>query len=360
MIVSILGIGTELTSGQILNRNAQWIATQLKKLGFSCSCHLVVADDRQDIFDALHFCAQRSDIIISTGGLGPTTDDFTKDVIAKWSQKELTFDADSWQHVQDQLNARNVPVRDFQKQQAYFPKNSKIYKNSFGTANAFKIEHQSKKVYALPGPPKEIEGLWNDFLEKEFSLLAQSLDPMITESWECLGQGESEIAHLTEKALTDCPFEKGYRVHLPYVEVKLSYKKSQKMAAQKWVQSLDKALKPYTTLRNSEDIAFLLSEKLNSYKKILIADEFSGVHLLNRLFPYLKKLLAEQKVSYTVSTPLIPSPDYDLILSLKSDKTAQINDKTIQLKSPFSTNLMLDREKLLFSELAILSWYKGL
>lgn len=360
MVISILGIGTELTSGQILNRNAHWISNKLKHLGFDCSCHVVVADHEKNIIDALTFCAERSDAIITTGGLGPTTDDFTRSVLAKWSQKKLIFDSHSWLQIENLLTNRGLPIREFQRQQAYFPEGSIIYKNALGTANAFRFQGNNKIIYCLPGPPKEIEGIWQNDLVHEFTSLSANLDPLITKSWDTIGLSESEIAFLAESALKDCPIEKGYRVHLPYVEVKLTYRKTQAEFSAPWVLKLDQVLSPYTQLRDTEDAAQLLCQKLTQFKRVLVIDEFTGVSILNRLFPFAKSLLATRSLDIATHAEGMNYNRYDLVLRLDLEKKVHINAKNTQLVSPFSTQLMQDREKLLFSELAILFWCKEL
>src|SRR6185312_1777937 len=121
MKTSILSIGTELTSGQILNSNAQWIAARLKDFGVLNSLQLTVPDERDQMLRGLEYCAQDIDVIFITGGLGPTTDDFTRLIIAEWSGKKLLWNEESWQHIVQRLSSRGRDIKDIQKQQAYFP-----------------------------------------------------------------------------------------------------------------------------------------------------------------------------------------------------------------------------------------------
>ena len=91
MKASLLAVGTELTTGQIVNKNGSVIAQRLGNFGIDVIHHLVVPDDRAEILKALDFC-QSSDLIFVTGGLGPTSDDFTRELISKWVKQELIFD----------------------------------------------------------------------------------------------------------------------------------------------------------------------------------------------------------------------------------------------------------------------------
>jgi nicotinamide-nucleotide amidase len=263
MKVSILSIGTELTTGQIINKNSSWIAAQLKTMGLDSTVHVTVPDDTETILKSLSYCAELTDIIFVTGGLGPTSDDFTRDVIAEWTGKKLLFDEASWEYIQELLKARGVDVKPIQKQQCYFPEGSAVLRNNKGTANAFSLDHkiQNKnlKVFALPGPPAEIEAIWNDHINEWLEKATVYVDKTTTFSWDTLGQPESDVALLTESALTelkkDFPVTIGYRVHLPYVEVKMSYPTSAHFTAKLFKDKVDAALNKITVLRNFEKIS---------------------------------------------------------------------------------------------------------
>jgi nicotinamide-nucleotide amidase len=249
MRVCILNVGTELTTGQILNENAKWISHKVYQYGFPISCHLVVPDDRKEILQALNYCRDHSEILFVTGGLGPTSDDFTREVIAEWCGTHLLFDEFSWHQIVDRLHARKVTVRESQRQQCYFPAGSKIIKNEIGTANAFALSFGRVRVFVLPGPPREIEAVWPE-IDAELIDFSATLNPLITKSWETTGQGESEIAYLVEGALPGHDFEIGYRVHAPYVEVKLTYFKSKSVDAQKYADAIEGALKKWIVREN--------------------------------------------------------------------------------------------------------------
>ena len=137
MKATILGVGTELTTGQITNKNGSWISKQLMSYGVTTASHIVVPDDKKLITQALDYCANTSQIIFITGGLGPTSDDFTRDLISEWTNQKLVFDDSSWKHVQDRLTSRGFTVKDIQRQQCYFPETAKVLTNAHETANGF-------------------------------------------------------------------------------------------------------------------------------------------------------------------------------------------------------------------------------
>lgn len=242
MKAAIIGIGTEITAGQILNSNGQWISKKMTQLGVEVSAHIAIPDDRNLILDTFNFCKDKCNILFITGGLGPTTDDFTRDMVAEWANRKMFYDQASYDKIEARLKARGIEMRASQKQQCYYPEGSKILVNNNGSANAFYLEVNNLKIFVLPGPPREIDGLWNDHIGAMMIDFTKNLDRLITKSWKCVGYGESEVAHRVETALQGCTLTKGYRFHPPYVEVKLSYYESQTEDAKKWIAKVEAAI----------------------------------------------------------------------------------------------------------------------
>lgn len=381
MKISILGIGTELTDGQIVNRNAQWISKQMKSLGVSTTAHVVVPDERELMLQSLEFCTDHSDIVFVTGGLGPTSDDFTREMISQWSGQALKFNPDAWQHIQKRLIPRGIAVREIQRQQCYFPEGCEILNNRSGTAHGFYFKHQAKEIYVLPGPPKEIEVIWQDFIFPKMQKATESLDPIVTLSWDTIGLGESDVADKVIQALEGCELEVGYRVHMPFVEVKLTYLQSQSRAAAGWIEKLEKALNPITALRNGADAAQKLAEILQIHRQILIQDALPGSFLMLRLFPFCKNLLKNQQLSFHSSQENSTSrsdlnfdgsssnrPSSQLILGLALESPGHARatvvsrgQKRVQyFSSPYQSALLKEREAQYFSELALIFWIQEL
>lgn len=365
MKVSIFGIGTELTDGQIINRNAPWIAEKLKKAGVSTSLHLVVPDERRLMLSGLELCAAEADVIFVTGGLGPTSDDFTRDIVAEWMNAKLEFHQASWDHLTERLTSRGYTVKEIQKQQCYFPENAEVLFNTEGTANAFKVLAHGKTVFVLPGPPREIEAIWKNSISDWVTENTQHLDPVITRMWDTLGKGESDIATLAEEALQGADIEKGYRVHLPYVEVKLTFKKSEAEKNQIWVDRLTAALEPYTALRDGRDIALDLAKKLENYSSLKVVDSFSGTFLWQRMSLPLRSFMEKKKWSF--SNDLSPtSADIELRLSSRDEFSAEVTlirgEKTVKeiFVSPYKTANMQERAKQFLAERALIFWTQNL
>ncbi|AZZ36186.1 hypothetical protein CIK05_05045 [Bdellovibrio sp. qaytius] len=374
---TILGVGTELTTGQIVNKNASWISDKLIPFGLETALQLTVPDDRPAILNALDFCAQNSKYIFVTGGLGPTSDDFTRDLISEWSKKDLKFDEKSWQSVQVRMTSRNLVVKDIQKQQCYFPEGAVILNNSQGTAHGFQMEVETKygvkDVFILPGPPKEIEAIWNESIAKWLFVETQLFDKKITKSWDTLGTPESEVAALTEPCLEgrwpDLKFDLGYRVHLPYVEVKFSYYKSQENLAKTIVEKIDTALENITALKNFSDITQAFSQ-LTAHSEFAFYDFVTGGFLNHRLSGELKKYknwMWKQSLE-PLDTDFFSHEDNFLALFPQDDNLehavvmGSFNGQsfTQELTATSNSPLMIERRKQYFAEMALITFVKHL
>ena len=134
MKISVLAVGTELTTGQIVNKNSSWISKKLKDLGVLTSLHLTVPDDRSLVLESLQICANHSDIIFVTGGLGPTADDITKPLLCKYFGGKLVVDEGAKQNVLDIFTKLNRPIIDRNLKQAEVPDVCTVLQNKRGTA----------------------------------------------------------------------------------------------------------------------------------------------------------------------------------------------------------------------------------
>jgi nicotinamide-nucleotide amidase len=164
MNAEILCIGSELLHGDIVNTNAQYISKKLAEIAIDVHYQTVVGDNTDRMKNAFGICFFRADIVICTGGLGPTQDDITKEALAEYFGVEMVYDENSYQHVIEMYTRfrRNIPQNNIR--QAYFPKGSIILNNPNGTANACiyrgkDSEGNYKIGILLPGPPKEMEPL---------------------------------------------------------------------------------------------------------------------------------------------------------------------------------------------------------
>lgn len=158
MNAEILCIGTELLHGDISNTNAQFISQELAKIGIDVHYHTVVGDNPKRMVDAYTLAFSRADIVISTGGLGPTQDDITKEILAEYFDLEMVFDQKSMDHVTQIYSKFRKDMPENNIRQAYFPEGAIILDNPNGTANGCIIKGKNDKIGILmPGPPFEMK-----------------------------------------------------------------------------------------------------------------------------------------------------------------------------------------------------------
>lgn len=155
MEAEIISVGTELLLGETVNTNAQYIARELASLGISTYHQSVVGDNEERLYKAYELAFGRADLIIATGGLGPTKDDITKEVAAKFLNRKMVPHEESLKAIHEFFAKRGLPVNDGNRKQGYFPEGAIILPNSVGTAPACIIEDKGIKLILLPGPPRE-------------------------------------------------------------------------------------------------------------------------------------------------------------------------------------------------------------
>lgn len=159
----ILSVGTELLLGEIVNTDAAFLSRALSELGIPCYRHTVVGDNPERLTAALSEAYARADLVLLTGGLGPTCDDLTKETAARLMGKTLVLHEPSYARIQKILCERGLPETDNQKKQAMLPPDAVVFENNYGTAPAFAMEDENGKTLILmPGPPKELEPIFTE------------------------------------------------------------------------------------------------------------------------------------------------------------------------------------------------------
>ncbi len=368
---SLLTIGTEVSSGQIVNTNASWLSDQLTNLHFETVCHVTVPDEEKDILEALDFLAARSDYIIVTGGLGPTRDDITRQVITRWSDDHLQFDEASWQNIQTRFQQLGIAPPESNRQQCFFPSRAKIIPNPKGTANAFCLKKNQHFVCCLPGPPEEIKAIWQKSLEQDLKEMVRDADPYRLFRWQCLGVSESALGEIVEKIIEGSTLVSGYRPHMPYVEIKIWCRQSQIESQTKVFHALDEGLKKWTVVRNEEDIIDAFFARLSSFESIDIRDLGTHGAFAERLgLASSQSKPSSLKISYhgSFGAPISSSPSAQaqlqlIIGPLQDDGSWTIDWKSSEvhrqktLKLPFRKDLKRwDRERRFVCEMSLAAW----
>ncbi len=196
MNAEILAVGTEILLGDIVNTNAQYLARELADLGIGVYYQTVVGDNPDRLRDTIYKAFSRADLIITTGGLGPTEDDLTKETGAKYFDKELVLDEKALDDIKEFFEKTGRKMTENNVKQAYVPEGSTVLYNENGTAPGIIMEENGKILIMLPGPPKEtipmFENQVKPFLKskQEYTLVSRVL--------RVAGVGESKMETLVK------------------------------------------------------------------------------------------------------------------------------------------------------------------
>ncbi len=190
-----IAVGTEILLGQILNTNAKFISEELAEMGINMYYQTVVGDNAERLACAVADALKRADIVITTGGLGPTNDDITKEVIAEHLNLPLELDEESLERIKVRFKHIHREFHlEVQKKQAYMPKGCLILKNNHGTAPGCIIEKDGKIVLILPGPPKEMKPMFLESVKPYFKKF--STDMLYSRVVRIFGMGESQVEEI--------------------------------------------------------------------------------------------------------------------------------------------------------------------
>ena len=280
-------VGSELTRGQSVDTHSALLARTLGQAGISVRFQVSVGDVLEDLAEAIKVALSRADLVIVTGGLGPTLDDLSREAIAKATGKALKEDPAVWQQIQEFFRARGREATANNRQQAMVPEGAVVIPNLNGTAPALRLNLDGKAVIALPGPPSELIPL----LETQILpwLLMQRGEHIATSRLQCYGLGESAVDEILQGLVPQgdstslAMLAKGY-----YVELILTGRHADQAEAEAQVEALETGVLErlghhvYSTDgRNLEQVIGDLLKEENA--TIAVAESCTGGRVASRL-----------------------------------------------------------------------------
>lgn len=237
MKCEIITIGDEILAGDIIDTNKAYISQQLWDEGYEVHYHVGIRDDESTITDALNVASNRSDVVICTGGLGPTSDDFTIEVAAKFFTVDLELHQPSVERIQQILEKRGKKLTESNKKQALYPKGGKAFLNEVGAAPGSYFYFKDTHFYFLPGVPKEMKYLFQEHVLPHIGSFYGQNQILVKKYYQTFGSTESEL----ERSLQDLFRNRvdiegvrvGFRYHFPKIMLKLSSWADSKQEAEK-------------------------------------------------------------------------------------------------------------------------------
>ncbi|MCP8969067.1 competence/damage-inducible protein A [Ectobacillus ponti] len=197
MNAEILAVGTELLLGQIVNTNAAFISRRLADVGVHVYYQTVVGDNAERLRQAVELARTRADILIFTGGLGPTKDDLTKETIAAVLGARLVHDEAALSYIEDYFARTGRPFTENNRKQALVLQGSTVFPNDHGMAPGMGLQQGDKLYVLLPGPPKEMNPMFTSYVEPFLQRLAGS-DALHSRVLRFFGIGESQLEHVLQ------------------------------------------------------------------------------------------------------------------------------------------------------------------
>ena len=285
MKVQIITIGDELLIGQVIDSNAAWIGQRLNERGFEVEKITSISDTEAAIKSALQDALSQADIVLITGGLGPTKDDITKKALAEYFGAEMVFDESTYNQIQRLFKQLGRSTNDAHMEQSYMPSNAEILLNKMGTAPGMWFEQEGKVVVSMPGVPYEMKHLMEaevlPRLQKKYDGIAIVHRTICT-----AGEGEARLAHKLQAYLDTLPdfIKVAYLPSLAVVRIRLTARGVQEEELQ---QLLDEKVKEIQALIpefvfgfEQDTLASVLGKiLLRQNKKLTLAESCTGGYL---------------------------------------------------------------------------------
>jgi len=236
----IITIGTEILLGEIVDTNTRYIARTLRGMGVDLYRTITIGDNVERIAEAIHNSMNRAEIVITTGGLGPTVDDPTREAVANAAGVDLEFREDLWEQVVGVISRYGRKPSENQKRQAFVPKGALAIPNPVGTAPCFIVETKRNAVISLPGVPNEMEHILHEsiipYLQKRFELN----EIIKVRVLHCSGLGEGMIDEKIADLETLSNPTVGLAAHTGVVDIRIAAKARDEATADQMIADIER------------------------------------------------------------------------------------------------------------------------
>ncbi|HHX59902.1 MAG TPA: competence/damage-inducible protein A [Epulopiscium sp.] len=305
MKAEIISIGTELLLGDILNTNAQYISKRLAELGIFVYYQTVLGDNPERIMSAYNLAFSRADLVITSGGLGPTQDDLTKEIAAKYFNKKLILDEDSLEQIKERFLKSNRVMSENNIKQAMMPENSIILVNPNGTAPGCLIEDTGRTMILMPGPPKEMKAMFEESVVPHLQKFTDG--KLVSKTLRVSGIAESylatQVGDLIDNGInpTVAPYANEFECTL-----RITAKASSEEEANKLIRPVEDEIRnrlgEYIYGEGENPLEFVLGETLvKNHLTVSTAESCTGGLLAGTLlnYPGISASFLEGVVTYT-------------------------------------------------------------
>ena len=305
MKAEIIAIGTEILLGHIVNTNCAYISRHLAASGIDLFYHTTVGDNPQRLESAIRTALSRSDIVITTGGLGPTLDDITLAGIADSTGLPLVFRPEIARRIKAHFKSRKIRMPQDNLRQAYIPKGATWFRNNIGTAPGFSVKTGDRYLIALPGPPYELQPIFDRYVISLIKKISPKRGVIFTRTLKITGLAESQVHHKVKDMLRlSGDTTVGIYAYPSQTELKMTSKARDIQKAKKNIAPVEKAirrrLKEFIFGADDETLEAKVAAMLRK-RSIAIAESCTGGLLSSRLtdVPGISKNLIMSIVCYS-------------------------------------------------------------
>lgn len=291
--VEIISTGTEILRGRSTDTNFIYIAKRLFEIGLEARYHTTLADNMDDLCQGIDYSLKRAQIVLMTGGLGPTKDDFTRQAVAKIVKKKLVYDKLVEARLRKRFSQRRLKFTPNIKTQCFFPEGSVKIKNTTGTADGFHSQYNSKHIFTLSGVPSEMQQMFEDYC---VPFLRKFSDKHLVATWKIFGMPEAHVDERVVKIIKNKKLVYGITSKHSIVTVTLRGKPIN--FNDQFKKAFGRSIFSTSHEELNQVTARLLLEK---NVKLSIAESFTGGRISDYLtnYPGISTSLIESRVVYS-------------------------------------------------------------